>query len=188
MGYINRQIECEVEYVFSLCSQGDEYTFTSMNGEDIRELVDMFLEGLRKRSKFVVAMMDYQSPGKIERDCDTHIVIIVRVSYSKSMFTNKSETIKGPAIDFPKLIHFYFIFTGEGSEFLSFRKGDLIVLSNDKGEDVMTSGWCYGECVRTQAKGDFPAECVYVLPTLRKPPAQVLVRMLQYVYVCIYLN
>ena len=34
-----------------------------MNGEDIRELVDMFLEGLRKRSKFVVAMMDYQSPG-----------------------------------------------------------------------------------------------------------------------------
>ena len=35
-----------------------------MNGEDIRELVDMFLEGLRKRSKFVVAMMDYQSPGK----------------------------------------------------------------------------------------------------------------------------
>lgn len=64
---------------------------------------------------------------------------------------------------------------GEGSEFLSFRKGDLIVLGNERGEDVMTSGWCYGECVRTQAKGDFPAECVYVLPTLRKPPAQVLV-------------
>ena len=46
----------------------------------------------------------------------------------------------------------------------------------------MTSGWCYGECVRTQAKGDFPAECVYVLPTLRKPPAQVLVRD---VHVCV---
>ena len=45
--------------------QGDEYTFTSMNGEDIRELVDMFLEGLRKRSKFVIAMMDYQSPGRL---------------------------------------------------------------------------------------------------------------------------
>lgn len=68
---------------------------------------------------------------------------------------------------------------GEGSEFLSFRKGDLIVLTNnDRGEDVMTSGWCYGECVRTRQKGDFPAECVYVLPTLRKPLDQVLVRML----------
>ena len=50
--------------IIILTLQGEEYTFTSTNGEDIRELVDMFLEGLRKRSKFVIAMMDYQSPGK----------------------------------------------------------------------------------------------------------------------------
>lgn len=43
--------------------RNEEYTFTSVNGEDIRELVNDFLEGLRKRSKFVIAMMDYQSPG-----------------------------------------------------------------------------------------------------------------------------
>ena len=41
----------------------EEYTFTSINGEDIRDLVTFFLEGLRKRSKYVVAMMDYTSPG-----------------------------------------------------------------------------------------------------------------------------
>lgn len=105
--------------------RNEEYTFTSVNGEDIRELVNDFLEGLRKRSKFVIAMMDYQSPG-------------------------------------------------EGSAFLSFRKGDLIRLENEDGEDVMRSGWCYGECERTGAKGDFPAECVYVLPTISKPPAEVL--------------
>ena len=44
--------------------KGEEYTFTSANGEDIKDLVTAFLDGLRKRSKFVIAMMDYQSPGK----------------------------------------------------------------------------------------------------------------------------
>jgi len=29
----------------------------------IRDLVNGFLDGLRKRSKFVIALMDYQSPG-----------------------------------------------------------------------------------------------------------------------------
>ena len=45
----------------------EEYTFTSINGEDIRDLVTFFLEGLHKRSKFVVAMMDYTSQGNMER-------------------------------------------------------------------------------------------------------------------------
>ena len=44
--------------------KGDEYTFTSANSDDIQELVQFFLEGLRKRSKYVVAMVDYQSPGR----------------------------------------------------------------------------------------------------------------------------
>ena len=39
----------------------------------------------------------------------------------------------------------------------------------------MQSGWCYGVCERTGAKGDFPAQCVYSLPTITKPPAAVLV-------------
>eukprot|EP00118_Oscarella_pearsei_P013161 m.102210 g.102210 ORF g.102210 m.102210 type:complete len:2208 (+) comp37156_c0_seq4:160-6783(+) len=105
--------------------KGDEYTFTSMSGEDIRDLVLYFLEGLRKRSKYVVAMMDYSSPG-------------------------------------------------EGSSFLSFKKGDLICLEDDDGETVMQSGWCFGVCDRTGKKGDFPAECVYVLPAITKPSLEVL--------------
>lgn len=44
--------------------KGDEYTFTSNNAEDIRDLVVTFLEGLRKRSKFVVALIDCTNPGK----------------------------------------------------------------------------------------------------------------------------
>jgi len=44
--------------------KGEEYTFTSNNADDIRDLVVTFLEGLRMRSKFVVALQDNPSPGK----------------------------------------------------------------------------------------------------------------------------
>lgn len=44
--------------------KGDEYTFTSNNAEDIRDLVVAFLEGLRKRSKYVVGLLDCPNPGK----------------------------------------------------------------------------------------------------------------------------
>ena len=66
---------------------------------------------------------------------------------------------------------------GEGSSFLSFRKGDLIILEDEStGETVINSGWCVGVCERTGEKGDFPAETVYVLPSLTKPPDDILVK------------
>jgi len=64
---------------------------------------------------------------------------------------------------------------GEGSLFLSFQKGDLIQLESEDGEDIMSTRWCFGECERTKKKGHFPPECVYVLPTISKPPVKVLV-------------
>lgn len=105
--------------------KGDEYTFTSTNGDDIRDLVLIFLEGLRHRSKFCVAIEEYSSPG-------------------------------------------------DGSSFLSLCKGDLIVLDQDDGASVLRSGWCFGRNDRTGEEGDFPANCVYVLPTLSKPSKDVL--------------
>jgi myosin-7 len=66
--------------------------------------------------------------------------------------------------------------SGEESSFLSFKKGDLIILENDTGETVLNSGWCTGLCERTGKVGDFPAECVYVLPTMNKPGQETLVR------------
>ncbi|XP_066555411.1 unconventional myosin-VIIa [Amia ocellicauda] len=105
--------------------KGDEYTFTSNNAEDIRDLVVTFLEGLRKRSKFVVALQDNPNPA------------------------------------------------GDESSFLSFVKGDLILLDQDTGEQVMNSGWAHGINDRTKQKGDFPADCVYVLPTVTRPPSEV---------------
>jgi len=74
---------------------------------------------------------------------------------------------------------FLYIFSGEGTTFLNFQKGDLIILEDEStGETVMTSGWCVGYCERTGDRGDFPAETVYVLPTLSKPPVDILVSIL----------
>ncbi|XP_019380408.1 PREDICTED: unconventional myosin-VIIa isoform X4 [Gavialis gangeticus] len=105
--------------------KGDEYTFTSNNAEDIRDLVVIFLEGLRKRSKYVVTLQDNPNP------------------------------------------------VGEESGFLSFLKGDLIVLDQDTGEQVMNSGWANGINERTKQRGDFPTDSVYVLPTVTMPPLEI---------------
>ncbi|KAM3842174.1 unconventional myosin-VIIa-like, partial [Diretmus argenteus] len=101
--------------------KGDEYTFTSNNAEDIRDLVVTFLEGLRKRSKYVVALQDCPNP------------------------------------------------VGVDSTFLNFSKGDLITLDEHTGEHVMNSGWAHGTNDSTKQKGDFPADSVYVLPTVTRP-------------------
>ena len=39
----------------------EEFTFQSPNAEDIRDLVVYFLEGLKKRSKFVIGLQDYKA-------------------------------------------------------------------------------------------------------------------------------
>ncbi|KAM7373970.1 hypothetical protein PAMP_006654 [Pampus punctatissimus] len=101
--------------------KGDEYTFTSNNAEDIRDLVVAFLEGLRKKSKYVVGLLDCLNPAGVD------------------------------------------------STFLSFSKGDLIILDEHDGEHVMNSGWAHGINDRTKQRGDFPADCVYVLPTISRP-------------------
>lgn len=77
----------------------------------------------------------------------------------------------------------------ESSSFLSFKKGDLIILENDTGETVVNSGWCFGTCERTGKKGDFPAECVYVLPTIAKPTSDTMVScVLVHVFCCLKLR
>ncbi|CAG5130121.1 unnamed protein product, partial [Candidula unifasciata] len=108
----------------------DEYIFTSANAKDIQDLVTTFLEGLKKRSKYVIAVQDYKPPDK--------------------------------------------------TSFLALKKGDLIVIdSTSSGETVLTSGWCSGENTSTKKKGDFPTECVYVLPTIIKPSEEILKMFLQ---------
>lgn len=67
---------------------------------------------------------------------------------------------------------------GVDSTFLSFSKGDLIILDEHDGEQVMTSGWAHGINDRTKHGGDFPADCVYILPTISRPQYELVVSQL----------
>jgi len=69
------------------------------------------------------------------------------------------------------------VLSDDRQSFLTFQKGDLIILEqlNSDAANFINSSWCFGECVRTGLSGDFSAECVYVLPTITKPPAEILV-------------
>jgi len=64
----------------------------------------------------------------------------------------------------------------DGTSFLSFSKGDLILLDQQDGDRAMGSGgWASGVNDRTKQRGDFPADLVYVLPTLTRPQYDIVV-------------
>eukprot|EP00054_Salpingoeca_dolichothecata_P021431 m.137189 g.137189 ORF g.137189 m.137189 type:complete len:620 (-) comp23982_c0_seq3:1128-2987(-) len=97
-----------------------QYTITSKDANQIHQQVEKIYQGLCSRSKFVMAMLPYKSPGA-------------------------------------------------GSTFLSFNKGDLIILPKPWAE-AEQGGWCHGLCERTSEQGDFPSANVYVLPSVTRPP------------------
>lgn len=70
---------------------------------------------------------------------------------------------------------FFGLAAGVDSTFLSFSKGDLIILDEHDGEHVMNSGWAHGINDRTKRRGDFPADCVYILPTITRPQYELVV-------------
>lgn len=102
----------------------EEYTFQSPDAEEMKSLILHLIDGLKRRSIYVVATQDYKHPG-------------------------------------------------EAASFLSFKKGDLIELKNGlTGEILLSATWGYGEC--NGRRGDFPTELIYILPTLSKPPNDIL--------------
>ena len=43
---------------------GEEFCFTAPNAEDINDLVAIFLNGLRERAKYAIAIEDYELTSK----------------------------------------------------------------------------------------------------------------------------
>lgn len=123
----NRDDDGMVTSFYISTIQNDEYSLSSPESEDIRDLVTGFLDGLKRRSKYAVAMQ--ANPNKIT----------------------------------------------EGSQFLSFTKGDLLVLEKPWGKlQKLGQAWSFGTNATTKQSGDFPMDCVYVLPALTKPPKETL--------------
>lgn len=61
----------------------------------------------------------------------------------------------------------------EAQQYLSLKRGDLIKLHDCTGAAIMASAWGCGEKNNNQI-GEFPCECVYVLPTITKPTAAII--------------
>lgn len=93
------------------------------------------------------------------------------MGYAARQTCSQTDSSKGTW----KIIVAISLAVGEESGFLSFLKGDLIILDQDTGEQVMNSGWANGVNERTKQRGDFPTDSVYVLPTVTMPPLEIVV-------------
>ncbi|XP_076197764.1 unconventional myosin-VIIb isoform X1 [Aptenodytes patagonicus] len=121
--HTNRAVKSFGQSCTLITLRAEEFVLTSVNSVVIAELVVMFLEGLKKRSRFAVAMHEKKSQ-------------------------------EDPAI-------------------LSFRKGDLLILTEDKRLDA-NSGWICAQNERTGKTGNVFLEEIYIIPCLTKPSSQVL--------------
>uniref|UniRef100_A0A8C3I1N4 Myosin VIIB n=1 Tax=Chrysemys picta bellii TaxID=8478 RepID=A0A8C3I1N4_CHRPI len=104
--------------------RAEEFVLTSVHSVVIAELVVLFLEGLKKRSQYAVAMQESKQQGD-------------------------------PAI-------------------LPFKKGDLLILTQDKELEANRGDWAYAQNERTAKTGIVSLEAIYIIPSIAKPSSQVL--------------
>ncbi|KAM6414628.1 unconventional myosin-VIIb [Rhynochetos jubatus] len=121
--HTNRAVKSFGQSCTLITLRAEEFVLTSVNSVVIAELVVMFLEGLKKRSRFAVAMHEKKSQ-------------------------------EDPAI-------------------LSFKKGDLLIFTEDKRLGA-NSGWICAQNERTGKTGNVFLEEIYIIPSLTKPSSQVL--------------
>ncbi|KAI4543990.1 hypothetical protein MG293_004256 [Ovis ammon polii] len=108
----------------TLCTlHEEEYEFRSPSSVAIAELVAMFLEGLKERSVFAMALQDRKAT--------------------------------------------------EDSTLLPFKKGDLLILTKKQGL-LASENWTLAQNDRTEKTGLVPTSCLYAIPTVTKPSAQLL--------------
>uniref|UniRef100_A0A8C0JQX8 Myosin VIIB n=1 Tax=Canis lupus dingo TaxID=286419 RepID=A0A8C0JQX8_CANLU len=118
----NREAQGGQRLVLSTLHE-EEYKFMSPSSVAIAELVAMFLEGLKERSVFAMALQNRKATD------DTTI--------------------------------------------LPFKKGDLLILTKKQGL-LASENWTLGQNDRTGKTGLVPTACLYTIPTVTKPSAQLM--------------
>uniref|UniRef100_A0A8C8S4Z2 Myosin VIIB n=1 Tax=Pelusios castaneus TaxID=367368 RepID=A0A8C8S4Z2_9SAUR len=118
--HTNRAVKSFGQSCTLITLRAEEFVLTSVHSVVIAELVVLFLEGLKKRSQYAVAMQ--------ERD----------------------------------------------PTFLPFKKGDLLILTQDKGLEANPGDWAFAQNERTAKTGMVSLEAIYIIPSISKPSSQVL--------------
>ncbi|EMP42626.1 Myosin-VIIb [Chelonia mydas] len=122
--HTNRAVKSFGQSCTLITLRAEEFVLTSVHSIVIAELVVLFLEGLKKRSQYAVAMQESKQQGD-------------------------------PAI-------------------LPFKKGDLLILTQDKGLEGNRGDWAYAQNERTAKMGIVSLEAIYIIPSIAKPSSQVL--------------
>ncbi|XP_039109102.1 unconventional myosin-VIIb [Hyaena hyaena] len=118
----NREAQGGQRLLLSTLHQ-EEYEFMSPSSVAVAELVAMFLEGLKERSVFTMALQDRKAT--------------------------------------------------DDATILPFKKGDLLILTMKKGL-LASENWTLAQNDRTGKTGLVPTACLYSIPTVTKPSAQLL--------------
>ncbi|OON20728.1 myosin head [Opisthorchis viverrini] len=147
--------------------KGVEYSFFSKDAEEIKNLVMAFLSGLKERSRYAIVVRDFHQVQSEPKP-------LLSLNYGDLIILSKEKRVRNPEDDeegrileepmdpdSPTMIP-----CSSPSPF-PFLHEHLIQLGD-------SHGWCVGENQRTGKMGEFPVKCVYVLPCLTIPSADIL--------------
>ncbi|GAA54322.1 myosin VII [Clonorchis sinensis] len=148
--------------------RGAEYSFFSKDAEEIKNLVMAFLSGLKERSRYAIVVRDFhqvQSESKPLLSLNYgDLVILTKEKRVRNLEDDEEE---GQLLEEPMDPDSPTVMPCSSPSPFPFLHEHLIQLGD-------SHGWCFGENQRTGEVGEFPAKCVYVLPCLTTPSADIL--------------
>ncbi|KAG5451461.1 Myosin-VIIa [Clonorchis sinensis] len=148
--------------------RGAEYSFFSKDAEEIKNLVMAFLSGLKERSRYAIVVRDFhQVRSESKPLLSLNYGDLVILTKEKRVRNLEDDEEEGQLLEEPMDPDSPTVMPCSSPSPFPFLHEHLIQLGD-------SHGWCFGENQRTGEVGEFPAKCVYVLPCLTTPSADIL--------------